>query len=119
MKKGDIVKRYKNLLKKRNNYHFLEYSDLIRYFIQEHYMEESLVVLYYCSYGFSNFVKLNILKRDDFTSYQLGMESDILLIILDNEKQALDWAYGLPYGAKWEIYDKGKLTYNNKGKING
>ena len=107
----------KNPNKIKDNYHFFSIEDLVKFYICNIYPDKSIIVIYNASIEFERITKLYILKRDNFDAYQLGLKSDILLILFDNEKTTRDWVYELPFeleNLKWEVYEKGIKILNNK-----
>jgi hypothetical protein len=121
MNAKEMIKKYKGLLKKRPGYHFLDYSDLVQYFINEHYSDTVVIAIYNSQTEFDRLTRLYMLKRDDFTSYMIGKDSDVSLVMFETKDKATDWVYNFPTlpGLKWELYENGKLTLNQDGKING
>lgn len=112
-------KNYVGLLKKRRGYHFLNSIDLITYFINEHYPDCCVAVLLNCKTAFTAIPKLNILKRDDYTSFLMGLANDHVIIEFANVTTAEDYLFGFADEAKikWIIYKNGKLIRNEKGLI--
>ena len=114
-----MVKNFGGLLKHRRGYHFLNPNDLLRYFIQEHYPDECVVVLLDCKKAFINIPKLNILKRDDYSSYLMGISNDWVIIEFANIAMAVDYVYSFPAELQLQylVYKNGQLTQTEKGKV--
>jgi hypothetical protein len=112
-------KFYRGLIKKRRGYHFLNSIDLITYFINAHYADSCVAVLLDCRAAFTQIPKLNILKRDDYSSYLMGLANDHVIIEFANVVTAEDYVFGFADEAKikWVIYKNGKLVRNEKGLI--
>jgi hypothetical protein len=109
----------KGLLTVRGDYRFLDQSDLITLFINLFYQKKSVVVIYDSKKAFDSIPKLNIKKRDDFTTYMLGMTHDMVFVEFELPTLASDWAFSIPLksGIRWEIYSNGVLIRNEKGVV--
>lgn len=113
-----MIKNFVGLLKKRNGYHFLNQVDLLSYFIREQYPDKCVLVLYDCKILFNSIPKLLILKRDDFTTYLMGLQHEFVIMDFDNITKAEDWAFSnVSYKIKFSIFSNGKLIRNEKGLI--
>lgn len=120
-KDQEMSKNFVGLLKKRKGYHFLNSIDLLTYFINEHYPDDCVAVLLNCKTAFTNIPKLNILKRDDYTTYLMGLVNDYVIIEFANVPTAEDYLFGFADEAKikWVIFKNGIIIRNEKGLING
>jgi len=109
----------KGLLNHRGMYHFVDQSKIMLLFVRQFYNEKTVVLIYECKKAFQLIPKLNILKRDDFSSYMLGINSDLVFVEFDTILLAQDWVFSFPpkTDIHWEIYSNGKLYRNEKGKI--
>ena len=116
-----MLKNLKGLIKKRRGYHFLNSIDLLTYFINEHYADTCVAVLLDCRTAFATVPKLNILKRDDYTSYIMGLHNDYVIIEFANMSVAEDYVFSIPdvTGIRYLIFNEGKLMRNEKGLIHG
>jgi hypothetical protein len=107
------IKNFKGLLKKKKEYHFLNIPDLVHFFISIFYKEKIIVVIYDCKNVFDEIAKLSILKRDNFQAYQLGLESDIVLIEFNSLVRAEDWTFSIGNKNKWEIFNNNIKVKDN------
>lgn len=110
-----IMKNFVGLLKRKGDYHFLNSSDLVHFFIKETYKKSCVLVLYDSKTAFLTIPKLTILKRDNYDAFLLGLANDFVVIKFNNQNSAIDFAYELPIDVniKWEIYDKGRIIKKN------
>jgi hypothetical protein len=113
-----MIKNFVGLLKKRRGYHFLNSIDLMRYFIEEHYSDSCVAVLLDCRTAFTSIPKLNIMKRDDYSSYLMGLQNDFVIIEFANISTAEDYIFGFPMDLKikYLIFNNGKLIRTEKGR---
>ena len=111
-----MFKNFTGILKKRKKYHFLNSIDLITYFIKENYSDTYVVVLFDCKTAFTKIPKLNILKRDDYSSYLLGLSNDWVIIEFENVSTAKDYVYSFPIDLQltYLIFDNGKIVKKEK-----
>lgn len=109
----------KGLMRVRNEFRFVNQSDLIRMFIKIFYPKSTVVLIYDSKKAFEIIPKLNIKKRDDFTAYMMGTVSDMVFVEFETPLTASDWAFSFPPKSNihWEIYLNGMLIRNEKGKI--
>jgi hypothetical protein len=107
------------LIKKRKGYHFVNSIDLVKFFVKEIYPNECIVALLDCKAAFTSMPKLNILKRDDYSTYLMGLANDIVLIEFANILVAKDYVYSLPIDLKlpYIIFINGKIIETDKGKV--
>lgn len=114
-----MLKNFTGLLKRRRGYHFLNSIDLIHYFIQEHYPDACVAVLLDCRAAFTNIPKLNILKRDDYTSYLMGLANDFVIIEFTNVTTAEDYLFSFPaeLNLRYLIFKDAKLVRTEKGLV--
>lgn len=113
-----MVKNFGGLLKRRKGYHFLNSSDLLSYFIREQYPDACVAVLLDCRAAFTSIPKLNILKRDDYSTYLLGLANDYVIIEFPSATIAEDYVFGFPIelNLQYLIFKNGKLVRTEKGK---
>jgi hypothetical protein len=115
-RKSKLYKNYAGLLKKRNGYHFLNSFDLIHNFITQFYPNDCVVVILDCKNAFKTIPKLNILKRDDLSTYLLGTFNEIVLIEFANIKVAEDYVFSFPNNLiQYFIFNNCKLIRDEKG----
>ena len=112
-------KNFKGLLKKRKQFHFLNSKDLVRYFVEQHYSKKCVVVILNCKEAFVTVTKLNMLKRDDYSAYLLGLANEYVIIEFNSQVAAEDYVYSFPIDAKimYLIFVNSKLVRTDKGKI--
>lgn len=116
-----MVKNYGGLLKKRRGYHFLNSIDLLTYIIREQYADACVAAILDCKTAFTGIPKLNILKRDDYSTYLLGLANDHVIIEFANVTTAEDYVFGFPIESniRYLIFKNGKLIRNEKGRVDG
>lgn len=109
----------KGLLHKRNEFHFVKQLDLIHLFITLFYPKGTVLIIYNGKKAFESIPKLIIKKRDDYTSYLLGMISDMVFVEFESPLIAADWAFSFPEKAQieWGIFLDSTLIRNQKGVV--
>jgi hypothetical protein len=113
------TRNLKGLLKIRGEFRFVNQTDIMKLFVTMLYPKKSVVVIYNCKKAFETIPKLNIKKRDDFTTYMMGMTTDIVFVEFDAPLVASDWAFAIPpkSGIHWEVYSNGTLIRNENGVV--
>ena len=116
-----IIQSFPFFKKHRKGHLFLNKIDLIEFFIKLAYPDEVVLILFDCKKAFTTIPKLIIKKRDDFSTYMLGISNDLVLIEFSDIKVAEDWAYSLPVESDltYIIYNKGIAYRNDRGLIDG
>lgn len=107
----------KGLLKTYKEFTFLKNTDLLRYYIDNFYPNQTIAIIYDCKEAVETVPRFSILKRDNYLSYIKATKSDIITIQFDSVTEAEDWLFSFRMDLKWEIYKSGRLVRNNKGII--
>jgi hypothetical protein len=110
---------FRGLLHVFGEFRFVNQADIIKLFIRIFYPKTAVVVIYGCQKAFEDVPKLNIKKRDNFSTYMAGKMSDLAFVEFDSPLVASDWAFAFPVksGIHWEVYSNGTLIRNEKGKV--
>jgi len=108
----------KELIVNRNSkYQFAKIHQLVNLWVENHYKMQVVLVIYECSQAFATIPMLNIVKRDDFSSYLMAVTSDICFMEFKNLSEATEFilmfkSNQLTYG----VYDQGNLIISNAMK---
>jgi len=115
----ETIQHFPFFKKQHKGHQFLTYDDIVEFFVKLIYQNDIVLVLYNCKTAFLTVPKLTIKKRDDFSTYMLGISNDIAVIEFGNVKIAEDWAFSLPVDAsiRYTIYRRGIAYRNEKGII--
>jgi hypothetical protein len=100
----------------KEKYEFCILEDLVELWAKKHYKRNAVVVLFNSSHAFDSIPMLNILKRDNFSIYMKGIESEFAFVKFDTPEKACDFVYGFDYKhtVKWIIYNNGELHIKSK-----
>ena len=107
----------KGLLKTYKEFTFLKQTDLLRFYIDKFYPDQTIAVIYDCKEAIETVPRLSILKRDNYMAYIKATKADIITIQFNSITEAEDWLFSFRMDLKWEIYKNSKLVRNNKGEI--
>jgi hypothetical protein len=107
----------KGLLKTYKEFTFLKQADLLRFYIDNFYPNQSVAVIYDCKEAIETVPRLSILKRDNYFAYIKATKSDIITIQFNSITEAEDWLFSFRMDLRWEIYKNSKLARNNKGIV--
>lgn len=107
--------------KRRKGFQFLNNMELIQFFITLNYSKEVVIVISDCKKAFTTIPKLIIMKRDDLSTYLMGIANDMAIIEFSDVKIAEDWVFSMPVEADlhYIIFDKGVPYRDEKGLIDG
>lgn len=101
---------------KYGNYQFATTEDLIRLWVSTFYKDKAVAVLFDSFAAFDSIPMLNILKRDNFSLYMAGLNSEFTFVEFDEVSQACDLVYGFDhkYKIKWIVFNKGRFHTRSK-----
>lgn len=108
---------YKGLLKTYKEFTFIKISDLLRFYLDNFYPEETVAVIYDCKEAVETVPRLSMLKRDNYFAYLKAEKADFIIAQFNSVTEAEDWLFSFRMELKWEIYKRKKLVRDQKGKV--
>ena len=101
---------------KYGRYQFCTKEDLVALWCKFYYPEQAVMVVFDSFQAFDITPILNILKRDDFKIYTMGMLSEFTFIEFESPEKAVDFSFSFDYKSKirWSIYNKGNFHAKSK-----
>ena len=96
---------------KYDKYQFCSEEDLVALWCNYYYSKQTVLVLFNGKEAFDTLPILNILKRDNFKVYMLGIMSSFVFIEFESPEKAKDFTYSFEHKKeiKWAIYHQGNL----------
>ena len=91
-------------------------QDIFDFYIKHKFPKNNVVVVEPGGWAFVNITQLTMLKRDNFKVYMEGLNSDILFVVFDVLKDAVDFCWFLEEKkhVQYSLYSCGECLVSQK-----